>query len=81
MNGTNSDPISCIVDSAVPGDIVKICGVVKVVDAEESKSHNKDKCMFLLYISANSVENCKDAQKTGNDVVTEFTLKVSTLCA
>lgn len=68
------------VDSAVPGDVVKICGIVKVSDAEENKSRSKEKSMFLLYILANSVENCKDSQKAsdnGSEIVTEFTLKVN----
>ena len=49
-------------------------------DAEENKNRSKDKCMFLLYISANSVENCKASQKTAEtsgEMVTEFTLKVN----
>ncbi|CAB3979134.1 DNA helicase MCM8-like [Paramuricea clavata] len=69
---------SDLVDSAVPGDVVKICGIVKVSDAEENKSRSKEKSMFLLYIFANSVENCKESQKAsdnGSEIVTEFTLK------
>jgi DNA replicative helicase MCM subunit Mcm2 (Cdc46/Mcm family) len=72
--------ICSTVDNAVPGDVVKICGVVKVSDADENKSRSKEKSMFLLYIFANSVENCKESQKTaddGSDIVTEFTLKVN----
>ncbi len=64
----------------MPGDVVKICGVVKVSDADENKSRSKEKSMFLLYIFANSVENCKESQTTtddGNEITfTEFTVKV-----
>ena len=69
-----------LVDSVVPGDVVKICGTVKVSDAADNKSQQRDKSMFLLYISANSVENCKESQKTnegGSVMATEFNLKVS----
>ena len=64
----------------MPGDVVKISGVVKVSDADENKSRSKEKSMFLLYIFANSVENCKESQKTSendSEIGTEFTLKVN----
>lgn len=67
------------VDSVVPGDVVKICGMVKVCDGEEN-NRSKEKSMFLLYILANSVENSKDSQsesENGNGIATEFTLKVN----
>ncbi|NXI99513.1 MCM8 helicase, partial [Psophia crepitans] len=49
-----------LVDSCVPGDMVTITGIVKVSSTEEGVSKNKnDKCMFLLYIEANSVSNSK----------------------
>uniref|UniRef100_A0A8B9PKA5 DNA helicase MCM8 n=1 Tax=Apteryx owenii TaxID=8824 RepID=A0A8B9PKA5_APTOW len=55
-----------LVDSCVPGDMVTITGIVKVSSTEEGASKNKnDKCVFLLYIEANSVSNSK-GQKTKN---------------
>ncbi|XP_066090794.1 DNA helicase MCM8 isoform X1 [Saccopteryx bilineata] len=48
-----------LVDSCVPGDTVTITGVVKVSNAEEGSRNKNDKCMFLLYIEANSVSNSK----------------------
>ena len=32
------------------------------------KGRHKDKCMFLLYLHANSVTNAKGASKTGDEV-------------
>ncbi|XP_049724754.1 DNA helicase MCM8 [Elephas maximus indicus] len=52
-----------LVDSCVPGDTVTITGIVKVSNAEEGSRNKNDKCMFLLYIEANSVCNSK-GQKT-----------------
>ncbi|XP_049635117.1 DNA helicase MCM8 [Suncus etruscus] len=52
-----------LVDSCVPGDTVTITGVVKVSNTEEGSRNKNDKCMFLLYVEANSVSNCK-GQKT-----------------
>ncbi|XP_062981379.1 DNA helicase MCM8-like isoform X2 [Elgaria multicarinata webbii] len=56
-----------LVDSCVPGDVITIAGIVKVSNTEEGASRNKnDKCVFLLYIEANSVSNTK-GQKVKND--------------
>uniref|UniRef100_A0A6I8PEL4 DNA helicase MCM8 n=1 Tax=Ornithorhynchus anatinus TaxID=9258 RepID=A0A6I8PEL4_ORNAN len=52
-----------LVDSCVPGDTVTITGIVKVSNTEEGSRNKNDKCMFLLYIEANSVSNSK-GQKT-----------------
>ncbi|XP_076972175.1 DNA helicase MCM8 isoform X5 [Tamandua tetradactyla] len=52
-----------LVDSCVPGDTVTVTGTVKVSNAEEGSRNKNDKCMFLLYIEANSVSNSK-GQKT-----------------
>ncbi|XP_007950670.1 DNA helicase MCM8 [Orycteropus afer afer] len=52
-----------LVDSCVPGDTVTITGIVKVSNAEEGSRNKNDKCMFLLYLEANSVSNSK-GQKT-----------------
>ncbi|XP_004751587.1 DNA helicase MCM8 isoform X1 [Mustela putorius furo] len=70
-----------LVDSCVPGDTVTITGVVKVSNAEEGSRNKNDKCMFLLYIEANSVSNSKGQKtKTSEDgckhgVLMEFSLK------
>ncbi|CAH6787822.1 Mcm8 [Phodopus roborovskii] len=48
-----------LVDSCVPGDTVTITGVVKVSNTEEGSRNKNDKCMFLLYVEANSVSNSK----------------------
>ncbi|KAL0969003.1 hypothetical protein UPYG_G00221450, partial [Umbra pygmaea] len=49
---------SDLCDSAVPGDTVTITGTVRV-NQEDGSRGKKDKCMFLLYIEANSVSNSK----------------------
>ncbi|GAB5569405.1 DNA helicase MCM8 isoform X2 [Prionailurus iriomotensis] len=70
-----------LVDSCVPGDTVTITGVVKVSNAEEGSRNKNDKCMFLLYIEANSVSNSKGQKtKTSEDgckhgALMEFSLK------
>ncbi|KAJ8299815.1 hypothetical protein KUTeg_023875 [Tegillarca granosa] len=65
-----------LVDSCVPGDIVTVSGIVKVNSVEEGRSRNKDKCMFLLYIHANSVSNAK-GNKSGDSsgLAMDFTMK------
>uniref|UniRef100_A0A673GDQ8 DNA helicase MCM8 n=1 Tax=Sinocyclocheilus rhinocerous TaxID=307959 RepID=A0A673GDQ8_9TELE len=70
-----------LVDSCVPGDMVTITGVIKVSNEEGNGRNKKDKCMFLLYIQANSVSNSKgqkskavsDSEGQGPSV--EFSIK------
>ncbi|XP_035865471.1 DNA helicase MCM8 isoform X3 [Phyllostomus discolor] len=70
-----------LVDSCVPGDTVTITGVVKVSNAEEGSRNKNDKCMFLLYIEANSVSNSKGQKSKASEdeckhgTVLEFSLK------
>ncbi|XP_075420095.1 DNA helicase MCM8 [Tenrec ecaudatus] len=70
-----------LVDSCVPGDVVTVTGIVKVSNAEEGSRNKNDKCMFLLYIEANSISNSK-GQKTKtpesgskHETLMEFSLK------
>ncbi|XP_048727562.2 DNA helicase MCM8-like isoform X2 [Ostrea edulis] len=65
-----------LVDSCVPGDVVTVSGVVKVNSTDEGRGRNKDKCMFLLYVQANSVNNTK-GNKTGDNsgLALDFTMK------
>ncbi|XP_066495222.1 DNA helicase MCM8 isoform X2 [Tiliqua scincoides] len=53
-----------LVDCCVPGDVITITGIVKVSNTEEGASKT-DKCVFLLYIEANSISNSK-GQKVKN---------------
>ncbi|KAJ7321481.1 DNA replication licensing factor mcm8 [Desmophyllum pertusum] len=68
-----------LVDSCVPGDMVTITGIVKVTSAEEHRSkNNKDKCMFLLYLHANAVNNNKGGSSSGEQtsgLAMEFSIK------
>ncbi|XP_040836911.1 DNA helicase MCM8 isoform X2 [Ochotona curzoniae] len=70
-----------LVDSCVPGDTVTITGIVKVSNAEEGSRNKNDKCMFLLYIEANSISNSKGQKaETSEDgckhgALMEFSLK------
>uniref|UniRef100_A0A4W4F678 DNA helicase MCM8 n=1 Tax=Electrophorus electricus TaxID=8005 RepID=A0A4W4F678_ELEEL len=70
-----------LVDSCVPGDMVTITGVIKVSNEEGSRRNKKDKCMFLLYIEANSVSNSKGqksksaSEPEGQGASVEFSLK------
>ncbi|KAA0711641.1 DNA helicase MCM8 [Triplophysa tibetana] len=70
-----------LVDSCVPGDMVTITGVIKVSSDDGSGRHKKDKCMFLLYIQANSVSNSKgqkskaSSETEGHGPSVEFSIK------
>ncbi|KAM8947570.1 DNA helicase MCM8 [Pelodytes ibericus] len=60
--------IQDLVDSCVPGDMVTITGIVKVSNTRDGGFKNKNnKCMFLLYIEANSVSNSKGQKSKNNE--------------
>ena len=44
-----------LVGSCVPGDVVCVCGEVKVTSAVDSARPTKDQTTFLLYILANGL--------------------------
>uniref|UniRef100_UPI00398E7D0C DNA helicase MCM8 n=1 Tax=Pristiophorus japonicus TaxID=55135 RepID=UPI00398E7D0C len=74
--------IQDLVDCCVPGDMVTVTGIVKVANSNEGKTRNKDdKCMFFLYIEANSISNGKGRRNVNSEEVSgetasmEFTLK------
>ncbi|XP_070576847.1 DNA helicase MCM8-like [Ptychodera flava] len=66
-----------LVDSCIPGDMVTISGVVKVTSSDDGRNRNKDKCMFLLYINANAVNNSKGNKKgeSSTGLAIDFTIK------
>ncbi|EGC40160.1 hypothetical protein DICPUDRAFT_146993 [Dictyostelium purpureum] len=68
-----------LVETVVPGDIVTISGVVKVLRAEEGSGfHNQGKPVFLIYIDVNSIDSPKRANnESGGSKLetTSFTVK------
>ncbi|KAK2567403.1 DNA helicase MCM8 [Acropora cervicornis] len=68
-----------LVDSCVPGDMVTITGFVKVSSSEEHRNkNNKDKCMFVIYIHANAVNNNKGNAGSGEQtsgLAMDFSIK------
>ncbi|XP_065065027.1 DNA helicase MCM8-like [Rhopilema esculentum] len=68
-----------LVDACVPGDVAVVTGIVKLLSHEDQASRkSKEKCMFLLYIQAVSVTNCKESKSTqrqSDEQKSDFTLK------
>ncbi|RDD46487.1 DNA helicase MCM8 [Trichoplax sp. H2] len=56
--------IGNIVSSCVPGDLVNVVGIVKIISSDEGRNKNKDKCMYLLYINVNHLENFSSKKKS-----------------
>lgn len=57
-----------MVDAGVPGDVVTVAGIVKVMNPDLEKpgrgaKQQKEKAMFVIYLDANVVENCKQMDK------------------
>ena len=66
-----------LVDKCIPGDEIAISGIVKVVSTDGDGGHRgKNKCLFLLYIEANSISNSKKA--SGDKVLQNFCSVIST---
>ncbi|KAJ1911230.1 hypothetical protein H4219_006002, partial [Mycoemilia scoparia] len=58
--------VSDLVDSVVPGDVVNLTGIVKVVQSNEGMgARNKQNSMYVLYIDANSIN--KSGSENNND--------------
>ncbi|XP_042241405.1 DNA helicase MCM8-like [Homarus americanus] len=64
-----------LVDCCVPGDMITITGIVKVSQSQEGRGNKGDKCMFLLYIDASSMTNCKAGNDSASAVGIEFSIK------
>lgn len=68
-----------LVDSCVPGDMVTVTGIVKATGTEENRNKsNKDKCMFLLYLHVNAMNNNKGgtgATEQTSGLAMEFSIK------
>ncbi|XP_078180003.1 minichromosome maintenance 8 isoform X2 [Carex rostrata] len=72
-----------LVDSCIPGDIVTVTGIVKVInnymDVGGGKSRNKNQGLYYLYLEAVSVINSKaqassESESTGNGASALFDL-------
>jgi DNA helicase MCM8 len=66
--------IGDLVDSCIPGDNITVTAVVKAAGSEEARGRNKDKCMFILYLSAISVCNGKGSRDCGGSQM-EFSMR------
>ncbi|KAK5581664.1 hypothetical protein RB653_001701 [Dictyostelium firmibasis] len=65
-----------MVETIVPGDIVTISGVVKVLRADDTGFQNQNKPVFLIYIDVNSIDSSKRTSGTGGKIeITSFSLK------
>jgi len=56
-----------LVDTCVPGDVVTIAGVVKVITTEDGGRNKERRTMYLLYLEANSLTNAYDRHDFGKE--------------
>eukprot|EP00897_Mesotaenium_endlicherianum_P006340 jgi/Mesen1/5734/ME000029S05042 len=59
-----------LVNACLPGDVVTVCGIVKVMntDADGGAGKAKNKNLFHLYVDAKSVTNAKLHQEEGSQL-------------
>lgn len=55
------------VDTCVPGDVVSVCGEIKVLNSEDNGRGRSEKASFLLYLSANCLTNKHEKMTSSDD--------------
>lgn len=55
----DAELFSDLIDTCTPGDVVTVCGVVRVMTIE-SGGHNKAKCLYYMYLEANSTSTSRN---------------------
>jgi DNA helicase MCM8 len=75
----DAELFSDLIDSCIPGDTVKMCGIVRVLSVDvpggggsggggSSKATKAGKCLFYLYIEANSTTTSRKAKQNQTSV-------------
>ncbi|GJP52996.1 hypothetical protein CLOM_g12145 [Closterium sp. NIES-68] len=63
-----------LADACLPGDVVAVCGIVKIINNETDvgggRSKKREQCLFQLYIDAISVVNAKSQSTTPSPTLT-----------
>lgn len=65
----DAELFSDLIDTCIPGDIVVICGVVRVLTLDGGgggKNARNAKCLYYMYLEANSIANPRGASETPN---------------
>lgn len=55
----DAELFSDLIDTCIPGDVVTVCGVVRVLTIEGG-GHNRAKCLYYMYIEANSTSTSRN---------------------
>lgn len=55
----DAELFSGLIDTCIPGDVVTVCGVVRVLTIENG-GHNKAKCLYYMYLEANSTSTSRN---------------------
>lgn len=61
--GLFNSSLQDLVDTCVPGDVVKVTGVVKTISTAEGHSAKANQSLYYVYIDANCLVNQKVRKK------------------
>ncbi|GAM24728.1 hypothetical protein SAMD00019534_079030, partial [Acytostelium subglobosum LB1] len=64
-----------LVETVVPGDIVTVCGIIKVLKQEEGGNSSSNKAIYFMYLDANSIDSNKQVDSAGKADITNFSIK------
>ncbi|CDF38674.1 DNA replication licensing factor MCM8 [Chondrus crispus] len=62
----DAELFSDLIDTCIPGDIVTVCGTVRV-SAVENGGGNKAKCLYYMYLEANSTSTSRNRNASAKD--------------
>lgn len=56
----DAELFSDLIDTCIPGDIVTVCGIVRVLSIDGGGYNRGSKCLFYVYIEANSTTSTRN---------------------
>lgn len=56
----DAEVLDDLIDTCIPGDVVTVCGIVRVLTIENGGYSRSSKCLYYMYIDANSTTNTRN---------------------
>lgn len=56
----DAELFSDLIDGCIPGDVVTVCGIVRVLTIERNGYNRNTKCLYYMYVEANSTRTTRN---------------------
>lgn len=56
----DAELFSDLIDDCIPGDVVTVCGIVRVLTVERNGYNRNAKCLYYMYLEANSTSTTRN---------------------